>query len=199
MAYESDDGYLPDTEGFAIFWLIKIGEVSADWVRAWSGDGDYAVPADAWDTFGGTYKSIEFPLGIPALTQAVNGASGTLEISVSGVTQEAMALSRERRDEVSGAMVHVGVVDLDQYGAPRGSIDWHFEAVAGTPNQAKDGSGEVAVWSIGIPIATGFVERNDNTQLEFWSANSQRSRSSDDAGADLVAGMSEGNVIAWPN
>lgn len=197
MAFESDDGYVPDTSGFAVFWLLKAGD-AADWVRMWSGDADFRLPSDTIDTTGGLYYSTDFPLGLPTLSQAVNGASGTLEFGLNGVSQTAMRLAGADRELVTGSLIHIGIVDLDKYSAPIGSVDWHFFCVAGTPSQAKDGRGESPIWSISIPATTGFYERNDNTQLAVWSATSQEVRSPGDLGLSYIAKMSQGMVVAWP-
>lgn len=197
MSFESDGSYQPDTPNFAIFWLLKVGDAPTGWVRLWSGAGDFDLPADDTDTTGGRYVSLGFPLGLPAFSQAINGAAASVEFSLSGVDAEAMRLVGVDRDQVDGALVYVGIMDLDEHQQPASTCDWLMEAQAAKPRVSRTGQGSRAVRTISLPCVTDFFDRN-LAATAYWSPTGQRSRSGDDAFFDLIPTISAGMVIEWP-
>ena len=201
MSYESDAAYVADGPSFGIFFLLKASRASpadpADWVRLWSGHGDFTLPADDTDTSGGTYAGLGFPVGLGALSSAINGAYTALDFTLSGVDATAVRLFGADRDIVEGALGYVGLLDLDETQQPVGTIDWLAEMIAGLPRASRQGQGDGAIVSISLPVLIGLFDRNQ-TAVSFWSATGQRTRSADDAFCDLTAKMSEGMVVAWP-
>lgn len=196
MSFDSDTGYVPDTPSFAIFFLLKAG-AAADWVRLWSGEGDYALPADSTDTTGGIYLGLGFPVGLPSISQAINGAASSLEFTLSGVDATAVAMAGVDRHIVDGSMLYVGIVDLDDYQAPVGACDWLLEAMAGKPRTSRTGQGAGAVRTITLPASTDFYDRNLSA-VAFWSPTGQRARSADDSFFDQIPTISAGMIIEWP-
>jgi len=197
VSFESDAAYVPDPPSFAIFFLMKVGVAAAGWIRVWSGEGDYALLADATDTTGGHYMGLGFPVGLPALSQAINGAATSLEFTLSGVDATALALAGVDRDQVDGSLLYVGIVDLDEHQQPMGSCDWLLEAQAGKPRTARTGRGDGAVRSITLPASTDFFDRNLSA-VAYWSPTGQRARSPDDTFFDQIPTISAGMVIEWP-
>lgn len=197
MTYESDAGYVPDSSGFAIFFLLKAGATSADWVRLSSVEGGIAAPADDTDTLGGRYDCLGFPNGLPALTQAINGAYENIEFSLSGVDATAIRLLGADRDAVDGALFYIGIQDLDSEQQQVGSIDWLMEGTAGKPRWSRQGLGEGALFTITLPVSTALYVRNQSA-LAFLTPQGQRARSSDDAFCDYVPKIVAGMIVAWP-
>jgi hypothetical protein len=196
MSFDSDDSYVPDPPSFGIFFLIKAGD-AASWVRVWSGDGFYDLPADGTDTSGGRYMGIGFPVGLPAISQAINGTSSNIEFSMSGVDATALRLAGADRNLVNGALVYLGLVDIDEHQQPTTSCDWILEGQAGKPRVSRVGRDEGALRTISLPVSTEFVDRN-RAAIAWWSPSGQRARSADDAFCDQVPTISAGGVYTWP-
>lgn len=196
MSFDSDPSYVPDPPSFAIFFLLKCGAPD-QWVRFWSGEGDYDLPPDTTDTTGGLYHGLGFPMGLPSMSQAINGAASSLEFSLSGVDATAMAMAGIDRQSVDGSPLYVGIVDLDNYQAPLGACDWLLEAQAGKPRTSRSGQGAGALRTITLPAATDFYDRN-LAAVAFWSPTGQRARSADDSFFDQIPTMSAGMIIEWP-
>ena len=192
----SDDAFVPDTPSFAIFMLMKCGEPE-DYVRFWSGIGDFRLAPDAVDTDGGTYKGLPFPQGLPELSQALNGAFQGIEFSLSGVNTEILRLAGVDRNIVDGARVHLGIMDLGDNHAPVGGCDWLFQAIAGKLIMRRMGQGDQAVRAITLPATTAFKDRL-LAPLAYLTPTGQRSRSSDDAFCDMTPAYSAASTIKWP-
>jgi len=196
MSFDSDDAYVPDPPSFAIFFLLKAGE-PANWVRLWSGEGDYELPADGTDTTGGLYQGLGFPVGLPSISQAINGAASSLEFTLSGVDATAIAMAGVDRETVNNSLLYVGIVDLDEHQAPLTACDWLLEAQAGKPRTSRVGQGEGALRTITLPASTDFYDRN-LAAVAFWSPTGQRARSPDDTFFDQIPAISAGMIIQWP-
>lgn len=196
MSYESDSGYVADTRDFAIFFLLKAG-TAANWVRLTSVEGGFTVPADSIDTLGGNYTCLGFPTGLPILSEAINGAFDSIDFSLPGVDATAIRLLTTDRAIVTGAAVHVGMIDLDSAQQPVGSIDWLIEGKAAAPRWSRQGQGEGALFTITLPVSTALFERNQSA-IAYLTPTGQRSRSSDDAFCDFVTKMQAGMVVDWP-
>lgn len=196
MIGQSDETYAPDSPAYAIFWLLKVGEPE-DWPRLWTGDGDFALSADAVDTTGGTYKSVGFPAGIEAFGQVINGASENIQFSLSGVDATAMRLAGVDRDAVNGSEIHIGMMDFDEFAQPTGPCDWLVELIAGKPRVRREGRDSGAVRTISLPATGGMKDRN-MAGFAFWTGASQRRRSSDDAFCDRVTLYTKESTVKWP-
>lgn len=196
MSFDSDDGFVPDTSNFAIFWMLQVG-VSTNWVRVWSGAGDFTLPADDTDTLGGTYKGLDFPTAIPDLDLAVNGQASNVDFLISGVSATAVRLLGVDRDLVKGSSVYLGVMDLDDEQQPVGPVDWLLEGTAGAPRSSRVWQDGRALLSITLPVQTDAFDRNQ-AALNFWSPTAQRVRSPGDAFFDQTPQMANFMVIKWP-
>lgn len=201
MSFDSDAGFVPDATGFAIFFLLKQrggDPVESGWVRLWSGSGDFALPADATDTSGGIYKGLGFPTAMEGLSGLINGDFDTLNFSLSGVDATALSMAGSDRADVDGALVHIGMIDLDGAAQAVGTTDWLWEGCAGRPRTQRIGLGEGATMSVVLPVTTSFFDRNLASQ-SWWSAKSQRLRDAADKFFDGMSSMTSWLVLPWPN
>jgi hypothetical protein len=196
MIGESDDAYVPDTLSVAFFWLLKCGTPD-QWVRFWSGFGNYPHAADAIDTRGGIYTGLGDLQGLPELALALNGAFSGLEFSLSGLTVEALVLAGVDRDLVDGASIHVGMRDLGPFFEPVGGTDWLMRAIAGKPRTKRQGTPPQAVRTVTLPATLAFQDTN-LTASQFLTPTGQRARSADDAFCDLTPAYSSNSTVKWP-
>lgn len=196
MSYDSDAGYVPDSSNFALFWVLQVGDPD-NWVRVWSGAGDFLVPADDTDTTGGLYKGLDFPTAIPDLDLAVNGQASSVDFTISGVSATSVKLLGVDRNAVKGSPVFLGIQDLSDDQQPVGSIDWLFEGVAGKPRSSRTWQEGKALRSITLSVVTDAYDRN-LAALQFWSPTAQRLRSPGDRFFDQTPQMATFMVIKWP-
>ncbi|MBI1682393.1 hypothetical protein [Caulobacter hibisci] len=196
MSFTSDAGYVPDTGNFALFWVLQVG-ASDNWVRVWSGAGDFALDPDDTDTTGGLYKGLDFPTAIPDLDLAVNGQASSVDFGVSGVSATAVRLLGVDRALVKGSSVFLGVMDLDDDQQPVGGVDWLFEGIAGAPRSSRIWQDGKALRTIVLPVVTDAFDRNQSA-LNFWSPPAQRVRSPGDRFFDQTPQMANFMIIKWP-
>lgn len=193
----SDDAYVAATPSFAIFFLLKCGEAD-EWMRACSVWGDFDVEADAIDTTGGRYRFLPFPLGLETLSQAINGAFQSVDITMSGVavSAEMQQLVAVDRHLVNGAPVHIGIMDLDEHQQPASTLDWLWQARAGMPRIQRVGRAPQALRSITLPVTAAFKDRR-LAPIAYLTPQGQRARSSDDSFCDRTPGYSAVTAVTW--
>lgn len=159
-------------------------------VRLWTGFGDLATPADAVDPSGATWQGSGGILSLPAIRSLIGGVSDRVAFTVSGVDAETLRLAREDKDEVEGAEVRLGYVLFDQHWQLTGGVTWQWRGVADilSIESATDDDGQ-RTRSIRLSVA-GADTRRRNPRLSFWTDQSQRQRSSDDAFCSFVSQIS---------
>lgn len=167
-------------------------------VRAWSGIGDFEVPADAVEAAPAIYKGVGELLNWPAVQQLVNGSAERIEFAVSGVTTRVMALADEEANDVRGASALIGFVALGADWQPLTPTAWLWEGeadvVRGQRSSAEDGS---AVRTITLSVGSVMTGRR-RARLAFWTDVEQRRRSPTDRFCDRVALYSQGTTKGWP-
>lgn len=195
--FASDGAYRPDTPTFGIFFLLKAGADPAQWVRLWTGEHDFDMPADAVDTTGGRYISLGFPAGLPVLSNVFNGSYTSGQFSLSGVDATAIKLFGADRAACNNAPIHLGLVDFDDNVQPIAAVDWMARLIAGMPTMSRQGQSDGAIRTISLPWVAGFFNRN-LAPAEYLSGQAQRRLSPDDAICDNVYRMEIGLAVPWP-
>lgn len=166
-------------------------------VRAWSGFGDYALPADDVESEGGIYLGVGLVGSVPALRQLIGGLAERVEFSLNGADELTMALADRDADEVRRAQVHVGIVFFDGDWQQAAQIAWMWEGTADVPGVERARSVDGPVRRITLSVGTAFTDRT-RPQLGFYTDADQRRRSSDDAFCARVAAYGLDSTIQWP-
>lgn len=154
--------------------------------RIWSGVNQIEIPADIVEPEPAIYLGGGNLVNIPDLEQLINGTFGSIEITISGVSQEAHRLAREDAPSVKGARCHIGEVYLDD--------DWQIDAVQWLGVYRADfltTARQNASRSVTISISTDDADRS-RAPIAFWTQADQHRRSADDNFFDHVAGISSG-------
>lgn len=185
------------------FLLIKTANGSPPtWVRLWSGVGRHDMTANNIDTQGGTYLGVGELVGMPVLSQLVNGTAERVEFSLSGVDPAILALADAEADTVRAAPVHVALMAFDDEFQASTSPVWVWEGEADVPRVSRqsvagdDGSFQV-VRSMSLSVGSVFTGRR-RAKLSFMNGVDQRRRSSDDAFCDRASVYSAGTTRKWP-
>jgi hypothetical protein len=154
--------------------------------RVWSGVGDLDIPADIVEPSLARYLGGGQLVNIPELEQVINGTASRIEITVSGVNAQTLALATEEAESVKGAACHIGIAYFD--------ADWQLDDVewiavlrADFLTTARQGNTR----SITISIGTDDTDRS-RAPVAFWTDADQRRRSPTDRFFDHIAGISSG-------
>lgn len=182
---------------WSLFFLLKT--TAGEWVRAWLGLGDYALPADDVDAEGGTYLGIGLVSSIPALRQLVGGLAQRVEFTLNGVDERTFALADQSSDQVRSAPVHVGIVFFDADWQPVAPVAWLWDGTADSPSvSSSSGDGGGTVQSVTLSVGTVFTDKT-RPQLAFYTDADQQRRSPGDTFCALVAGYTLASTVTWPN
>jgi hypothetical protein len=167
-------------------------------VRAWTGNGSFEKAADAVDTTGGTYLGLGEMQEIPALQQLVNGVASRIELSLSGVDDQIVALADEDAAEVRSKLVSLGLQFFDDAWQPLGDTLWIWDGEADvirtdTVSGPDFNRSRVVTLSVGS-LTTG----RRRPRLNHFTRAQQRQRSADDAFCDRTGLYSRDTEIKWP-
>lgn len=154
--------------------------------RVWGGVGDLIIPADIVEIAPALYLGGGRLVDVPELEQVINGTASRIEITVSGVSAQTLALAITESASVKGAKVHVGIAYFDD--------DWQLDEVewvavlrADTLTTSRQGTTR----SITISIGTEDTDRS-KAPISFWTDADQRHRSPTDRFFDHIAGIAQG-------
>lgn len=167
-------------------------------VRAWTGIGDYALPADDVDEDGGTYLGIGLLGDIPALRQLVGGTAERVEFTMNGVDPVTFGLADQDADTVRSAPVHIGILFFDGEWQAAGEIAWLWSGTADSPAVNRDaGEDGATVRRVTLSVGTVFTDRT-RPQLGFYTPGDQKRRSPDDTFCDRTPAYSVESTVTWP-
>lgn len=158
-------------------------------IYLWTGFGTLDTPADAVDPAGASWRGAGGLLGIPSLKALIGGVAERVEFRLSGVDASILPLVTDDADEVDGAEVRVGSVEFDQDWQLIDGVSWEWRGIADQPGVGSAPSDEGRIRTITLSVASADTRRA-NPQFQFWTDQSQRLRSADDAFCDHVAMIS---------
>jgi hypothetical protein len=168
-------------------------------LRLWTGFGDYPLSSDEVDKLGGNYKG-GIILAWPRLRFPINGTSAIETFPLSGVRQEAIRLVADDAEQLDGAIVNIGLLELIN-GQPAGNIAWVLDGVANSAQSQCDpvtGRGQIATTAtVNLQIVTGEVDRKHST-MSNWTGAEQRRRYPGDAFCDRTSIYDIGTSQKWP-
>lgn len=159
---------------------------------AWTGAGDIVVAGE-------TYRGLGVMTEVPSFQSLVNGVAARVDLALSGVDAQIMALANADAADVRGKAVKVGQVYLDRALQPIGDPLWigpDYEAdVISTDSASTPDFGRVRTITLSIGSATTGRRR---PKLNFWTKAQQALRSIMDEFCSLVSRYNTGSEIKWP-
>lgn len=155
-----------------------------DPVYMWTGNGQLEHDGKVYLGGGGI-------INLPDIRQLINGAADRLDISISGVNDEAIRLIDEDRITIPQSDARIGRIHFDTDWQVTGDIEWLWYGVADhiRMNSANGQNGRIRTVSIGFASAD---TRRSNPQIAFFTDADQRKRSPDDAFFSHVGQISAG-------
>lgn len=159
--------------------------------RAWTGAGDIVLN-------GNTFRGLGVWTDVPSFTSLINGVANRLELSLSGVDAQVMALANGDAEEVRGKAVTMGLLFMDRALQPIGDIipvgDYEADVIS-TDSSSSSEFGRVRTVSLSIgSITTG----RRRPPLNFWTRARQILRSATDRFCDLVSRYTNDSEMKWP-
>lgn len=162
----------------------------------WTGHGDLLLPADdvlPEDTIvpgGGDLVSL------PEIEQLINGTSQPIEVTLSGVSERAVALAVEEALQVSGAAAYIGRIRFDENWQQQGPVVWEWTGEGrGMPVSSEDGE-DGRTRAITLKLASGDTTRS-RAPLSFFTDADQRRDFPTDAFFSHVGGINAGTSRRW--
>jgi hypothetical protein len=163
--------------------------------RVWGGLTDLIIPADTVETAPALYLGGGELVDVPDLQMLLNGTAQRLDITISGVSPQALSLAQEDAASVDGALVHIGKVYFDD-ALQIDSVEWLAVLFAGPLTVASEPSATGRSRSISLSIGTDFTQRS-KAPLGYFTDADQRRRAPDDRIFDHVAGITSGTARSY--
>lgn len=162
----------------------------------WTGHGDLPLPADdilPEDTIvpgGGDL------VNLPEIEQLINGTAQRIEVTLSGVSQRAVALAAEEAVQVSGAPAFIGRIRFDDDWQQLGPVVWEWTGEGrGMPVAGDDGE-DGRTRSITLKLGSGDTTRS-RAPLSFFTDADQKRDFPTDTFFSHVAGINAGTSRRW--
>lgn len=174
--------------------LLRIGD-GADALRIWGGVGDLAIPADALEPGGATYLGMGELIGLPAVSQLINGVAQQVTFVLNGVDADILALVDEDAAAVRFARARLGFVAMDQHWQLSTAVKWLWQGAVETPEcaQAPADGDQPATRSVSLTVSSGLTARR-RPRASFYTDADQRRRSATDRFCERVVFYSQGST-----
>jgi len=161
-------------------------------VLAWTGAGELVIEGE-------TYLGLGTIPDVPAFQSLVNGVAARLDLSLSGVDAQVLALANGDAAQVRGKEVKVGLVFLDKSLQPIGTPMWvgpDYEAdVITTESVSTADFGRARTVTLSVGSTTTGRRR---PLLNYWTRAQQILRSATDAFCNLVSRYTTESEMKWP-
>jgi hypothetical protein len=160
--------------------------------------GQFEVPADAVETAPAIYLGMGQLVGLPAVSQLVNGVADRVSFGLSGVSADLLALADAEAESVRGAAVLLGVMALGPDWQPLTTMKWiwqgEVDAVEGTMQEDR---GE-QVRTVSLSVGTAYTGRK-RPRHGYYTDADQKRRSATDRFCERVSRYSQGSTRKWPD
>lgn len=169
-------------------WLIRIDCDPP--VRMVATVNNRIIPADAIESEANAlYLAGANLVQVPDLAAMLNDVADRIEIGISGVSVEAMALAREEADSVKGSAFNIGRIEFDDAWQLT-KVVWlrQYRVDKINVGHQKTQVGQAPSRSITLSLGTGNTGRSSAPNA-FFTAADQARRSTDDTILDGVATM----------
>lgn len=161
----------------------------------WSGHGPLLLPADDVVPDPVVIMGAGELVDIPALEQLINGKAQRLEVTMSGVSEETVAIAAEEALSIAGSAVSIGRIEFDTAWQIV-EVEWEWFGEARGLSVSSQQSDQGRSRSITLSVVAGDPSRR-RPALAFFTDADQRYDFPDDAVFSNVAGISQGTTRRW--
>lgn len=169
-------------------------------MRMWGGVGYVEVPAGGAETDDGAiYSGMGELLGLPVVSQLLNGASERITFSLAGtvVTGELAAIASTSAADVRGAAVSIGFFVMDDDWQRISPVAWPWRGLADMVSVDRATDQGRIIRTISLSVGSLFTGRK-RPDTGYWSDPDQRRRSPTDTFCDRVKTYEQGTTKVWP-
>lgn len=140
----------------------------------WTGQGDLLLPADAVllvdeIALGGAHL-----INVPDVEQLINGLSQQIEIQLSGIADETLALAMEESAQVPGAAAYIGRVSFDEDWQQNGPVEWEWTGEGVSLKVSSEDTDGGHVRQLTLKVAAGDTTRSRSPYAFFTDADQRR-------------------------
>jgi len=161
----------------------------------WSGHGPLLLPADDVLPTPTAIMGAGQWVDIPALEQLINGKAQRLEVTMSGVSEETVAIAVDEAPQIPGTPIYIGRITFDDAWQIDG-VDWEWTGEGRGLSVASQDTGSGRVRTLTLTVAAGDTSRR-RPALAYFTDADQRFDYPDDAAFSNVAGINAGTSRRW--
>lgn len=168
-------------------------------VRLWLGVGPINPGVNALDLTGQTYRGLGELLNLPEFQHLLNGQAERVEFSLSGVSDEVLALASAESNNVQGKACDVGIGIFDSDWQLLGAVKWMWRGYADylsitrSPAQTPDGQ---TVQTVALSVGSLMTGRRRRA-FSYFTDQDQQARSPGDLFFERTPIYSD-NSKTWP-
>lgn len=163
-------------------------------LRVFTGFGDRELEPDAVDAEGGIYTGVGQLIGLPAVSQLINGVAQRIEYTLPIGDETLLALADSEADTIRGARCFQGFTAFDEHWRPMFRPLWLTELVIDVlrPNFAADAS------TLTVSAATVTSARR-RASFNRWTGPAHRAAHPTDAFCDRTSLYAPLTTVKWPS
>lgn len=161
----------------------------------WSGHGPLLLPADSVLPTDTIIPGAGELVNIPDLEMLINGKAQRLDITLSGVSPETIALATDEAPQVPNAPVWIGRVEFDQAWQVT-AVEWEWSGEGRSLSVSSQDNAGGRTRSIMLSVAAGDTRRRRAPNAFFTDADQRRDFPTDTVFSH-VAGISAGITRKW--
>ncbi|BEV00067.1 hypothetical protein [Novosphingobium olei] len=179
--------------GYRESYLFRIE--TDDPANFWCGHGNLIVPADGVLPAPTLFPGAGELVNIPDLESLINGKAQRLDITLSGVSPDTLALATEEAPQILGAPVWIGRVIFDEHWQIV-SVLWEWSGEGRSLSVGSQATERGRLRSLTLTVVTGDTQRRRAPNAFFTDADQRRDYPTD-AIFSHVAGISVGTTRRW--
>jgi hypothetical protein len=186
-----------DTQCVGVFFEI---EQEPNWCRFWLATGPVKVGTDGLDPNGTLYKGAGQIPNVPAVSHLFNGRAERFQITMSGISEEALGIAASEAAAVAGRTVRIGVGIFDNdWSRMLGGVRWFRSGIAdGLTFKSSSASVDApSVRSASLSVGSLMTGMRRGVHA-FWSPQDQKRRYPGDKFCDNTPSFAERMQRFWP-
>ncbi len=166
-------------------------------IRLWTGTGDLATSADAYDPAGATYNGLGIIVDLPELSQLINGVADRATLTLSGISEKAMAAASANPTGVKNKECAIGIALFDKDWQIIKAPIWLFLGICDFPSVGQQPSDTALIRSMSVSVGTLFTGRR-RPLSSYWTDADQQARSPGDRFCERSILLSQLATKTWP-
>lgn len=179
--------------GYRESYLFRIE--TDDPANFWSGNGNLLLPSDAVLPAATLFPGAGELANIPDLEGLINGKAQRLDVTLSGVSPDTIALALDEAAQVPGAPVWIGRVRFDANWQVT-SVSWEWSGEGRSLTVSSQSGDQGRSRTLTLTVVSGDTQRRRAPNAYFTDADQRRDYPTD-AIFSHVAGISAGTTRRW--